>query len=280
MRAIGKFLALTFGATWALWALVMWTIAHHTPTSVPPALGLGGAAFLIGVFAPGLIAVALTAMDDGVQGVRALLGRILQWRVGWQFYAFALLLMPLTKIAVAILDRALTGAWPHFGDVRPVFLVAATILGTLGQAGEEVGWRGYLLPRLTERAGLVIASLAVGVIWAVWHLPLFFAQGADTNHQSFLWYASQIVAYSIALAWLYWRTGGSLLLTMFMHSAFNNMKDIVPSGAVGGGRVFSLDATLVLRLTVLVLWVVGALLLVRMRGVRSVGNVPRGISRI
>jgi membrane protease YdiL (CAAX protease family) len=153
-------------------------------------------------------------------------------------------------------------------------LVAATILGTVGQAGEEIGWRGYLLPRLAERAGLVGASLIVGAIWAMWHLPLFFAAGADTYHQSFPLYALQITAYSVALAWLYWRTGGSLLLAMFMHSAFNNMKDIVPSGVTQGGSVFTFDSTLVLRLTVLLLWIIGALLLVRMRGVRQVGEAP------
>jgi membrane protease YdiL (CAAX protease family) len=269
MRAIGKFLVLTFGTTWALWALVIPTRAHQMLAGVPPALELGGPVFLVGVFAPGLIAIALTALDEGRQGVEALLSRILHWRVGLQFYAFALLLMPLTKIAVAIVYRTMAGTWPHFGETHPLILVAATIMGTIGQAGEEVGWRGYLLPRLTERTGLITASLIVGAIWAVWHLPLFFAPGTDTNGQSFPLYALQIMAYSVALAWIYWRTGGSLLLTMFMHSAFNNTKDILPSGAVQGGRVFTLHATVVFQLTVILLWVVGVLLLVRMRGVRS-----------
>jgi membrane protease YdiL (CAAX protease family) len=229
--------------------------------------------FLIGVFAPGLVAVALTAWDEGGRAVGALLRRILRWRVGLRFYAFALLLMPLTKLTVAIVHRALVGAWPQFGETRPLLLVLATILSTIGQAGEEVGWRGYLLPRLTERTGLVAASLVVGAIWAAWHLPLFFAPGADTNGQSFPLYALQVTAYSVALAWLYWRTGGSLLLTMFMHAAFNNMKDIVPSGGIRGGSLFTLDATLVFRLTVVLLWAVGVLLLIRMRGVWRVDNL-------
>jgi membrane protease YdiL (CAAX protease family) len=130
------------------------------------------------------------------------------------------------------------------------------------------------LPRLTERTGLVWACLIVGAIWAAWHLPLFFMPGADTYHQSFSLYALQVIAYSIALAWLYWRTGGSVLLTMFMHAALNNTKDIVPSAGAPGTSVFSLDGTLVFRLTVLLLWVVGAVLLVRMRGVTRVGNEP------
>lgn len=69
------------------------------------------------------------------------------------------------------------------------------------------------------------------------------------------------------------RTGGSLLLTMFMHAAFNNMKDIVPSGGTRGGNPFTLDATLVFRLTVVLLWAVAVRLLIRMRGVSRVDNL-------
>ena len=271
MRAIGKFLILTFATTWVLWALVIWAGAQRKTSAV---LVLGGPLFLLGVFTPGILAVALTALDEGGHALGALFRRVFLWRIDVRFYAFALLLMPLTKLAVAVLHRALAGAWPQFGDSRPVVLVAATIVGTVGQAGEEMGWRGYLLPRFTQRTGLATASLIVGATWAVWHLPLFFAAEADTYHQSFLLYALQVTAYSIALAWLYWRTSGSLLLAMFMHSAFNNLKDIVPSAGAQGGSVFTFDATLVFRLTVLLLWIIGAVLLVCMRGVRQVGEAP------
>lgn len=273
-RAIVTYIVLTFAGTWALWALVIRVNGPHAPANVSPVLAMGGPVFVLGVFAPGLTAVAVIAWSEGRQAVSTLLGRIVRWRVGVRFYAFALLLMPVTKLAVAFLHRVLTGAWPAFGETRPAVLLAATILSTFGQVGEEVGWRGYLLPRLTERNGLVVASLVVGVVWAAWHLPLFFVPGADTNGQSFPLYTLQIVAYSVALAWLYWRTGGSLLLAMFMHAAFNNTKDMVPSGGVSGQRVFTLDGTLVFRLTVLLLWIVAIALLVRMRGVSRACEEP------
>lgn len=272
MRAIGAFLVLTFGVTWTLWGLVLRVGSAHEPSQVSPLFALGGPVFLIGVFAPGLVAVALTAWDEGGRAVGVLLGRVVRWRVGVRFYAFALLLIPLTKLTVAVVHRAVAGTWPQFGETHPLLLVLATVLSTVSQAGEEVGWRGYLLPRLMERTGLVAASLVVGVIWAAWHLPLFFAPGADTNGQSFPLYLLQATAYSVVIAWLYWRTGGSLLLPMFMHAAFNNMKDIVPSGAHRAGNPFTLEGTLVFRLTVALLWVVAVLLLVRMRGVRHVDD--------
>jgi membrane protease YdiL (CAAX protease family) len=265
MTAAGRFVAMTFALTWLLWAVVI-RASHGATAPASSLLGLGGPVFLIGVFAPGIVAVILTAMEEGRAGVRVLLQRIAQWQVDARYYAFAILLMPVTKLVVAVLHRALTGTWPQFGETRPLVLLGATALSTIFQAGEEVGWRGYLLPRLWARAGLGPASLIVGVIWAAWHLPLFSAPGADTYHQSFPLFALQVTAYSIALAWLYWRTGGSLLLPMLMHSAFNNMKDIVPSGGVTGGGTFTFESTLVLRLTVLLLWGMGFVLLVRMRG--------------
>lgn len=278
-RSTGTFLVLTFGVTWSLWTPVLRVVgAVHEPSHIPPSLALGGPVFLLGVFAPGLVAVALTGWEGGGRAVGGLARRLVHWRVGLRFYAFALLLMPLTKLAVAVLHRALVSTWPPFGETHPLVLVIATVLSTVGQAGEEVGWRGYLLPRLTEWTGLAGASLIVGGIWAAWHLPLFFMPGADTARQSFPLYVLQLMAYSVALAWLYWRTGGSLLLTMFMHAAFNNMKDIVPSGGAQGTSPFTLDATLVFRLTVLLLWIAAAVLLVRMRGVHRVGRAGDGDS--
>lgn len=270
VASAARFVALTFAITWLLWVVVIRAGRNGT------LLALGGPVFLVGVFAPGIVAVILTAIDEGGQGVRALLQRIVLWQVDARFYVFAVLLMPLTKLAVAVLYRILVGTWPTFGETRPLILLAATVLSTIFQAGEEVGWRGYLLPRVSALAGLGPASLIVGVIWAAWHLPLFYAAGADTYHQSFPLFILQVMAYSVALAWLYWRTGGSLLLTMLMHAAFNNMKDIVPSHAAPAATPFTLASSLVLRLAVLVLWGVAVVLLARMRRVRELPGSPRG----
>src|SRR5262252_4334852 len=107
------------------------------------------------------------------------------------------------------------------------------------------------------RWGLGRASLVLGVIWAVWHLPLFWLHGADTEGQSFPLYLLQVTALSVAIAWLWWRTGGSLTLTMLLHSAINNTKDVVPSAAsgttAGAMHVFSFAASRVGWITAVLL---------------------------
>src|SRR5438270_4854883 len=115
------------------------------------------------------------------------------------------------KITVAVLHRILTGGWPQFGSDPWYIIVAATVgsTGVGGQSGEEVGWRGYALPRLARHFGYAGGSVFLGIVWALWHLPLFFARGADTHGQSFFVYTLQVTALSVAFAWLYKRTHGS-----------------------------------------------------------------------
>ncbi len=222
--------------------------------------------FLLGTFAPGLIALAFTARASGRAGVEALLRRILRWEVGARWYVFAVSYMAGIKLAAALVHRLVTGAWPQFGSTPWYIMFLAITISMWAQAGEEVGWRGYALPRLAMRLGLGWSSVLLGVIWACWHLPLFLILGTDTSGQSFPVYLLQVTALSVTLAWLYWRTGGSLLLVMLLHAAVNNTKDIVPSAVAGATNPFALSTSLTAWLTVGLLWIGAAYFLLRMRG--------------
>jgi membrane protease YdiL (CAAX protease family) len=138
----------------------------------------------------------------------------------------------------------------------------------LGQSGEEVGWRGYALPRLAELYGLRLASLILGVVWAVWHLPLFFVRGADTYGQSFFIWAMGVTALSVTFAWLYANTNGSLLLTMLLHSAINQSLGIVSGALPGADNPFSFSTSLPGWITLALLWLTAAYFLVRMPKLR------------
>jgi len=220
--------------------------------------------FLPGVFAPSLVAVGLTARAEGSAGVRRLLHRVVEWRVGKRWFVFAAGYMAAIKLAVALLDRVITGAWPRFGHEAWYVIAGAIVISTPFQAGEEVGWRGYALPRLAARFGFAGASILLGLIWACWHLPLFFIPGAGTYGQPFFVFVLEVTALSVAIAWLYVHTNGSLLLPMLMHAAVNNSKDIVPSAVPGAMNTFGLSTSFVAWLTVAVLWVCAAYFLVRM----------------
>lgn len=255
------FFVLSYALMWACF----WYVAA---ARIPADSAAGGALLLLGTFAPFLSAVGLTGLAEGRAGLGRLLRPVLQWQVAAKFYVFALVYIAAIKIVAALIHRGATGAWPRFGHEATVVIVIAVIVSTPFQAGEEVGWRGYALPRLAARMGLARASLLLGLIWGVWHLPQFFVVGADTYRQSFALFVLQVIAMSVAIAWLWDRTGQSLLLTMLMHSAVNNTKDIVPSPVVGGTTTFGLHGSFIGWTTVALLWICAAYFLFRMEKTR------------
>lgn len=254
MRQLAAFFLLTF--------LVSWTCffgsAAVTPAGASPTAGIAGAIYIVGVFAPALVALGLTAHATGRGGTFALVRRMVQVPAGTRWYLFALGYMVGVKLTVALVYRLVVGGWPAFGETPWYLLVLAIPFSTPVQSGEELGWRGYALPRLASRLGLAWASLGLGAIWALWHLPFFFIAGVDKTGQSFPMYMLGVMAISVAMAWLYWRTGGSLLITMLMHAALNNTTEIVPSATAGATRPFSLHASLVAWLTIGIMWIIAA----------------------
>ncbi len=263
MGSLLKFLFLTYAVTWACFITLV--RISHGPAPAAPALALvRGFLLLLGTFAPSLVALGITARAEGRPGVRALLRRILQWQVGARWYLFAIGYLPAIKLSVALVHRVMTGSWPHFGTEPWYIIVAAIIISTPVQAGEEIGWRGYALPRLADRFGFGRASILLGLIWSCWHLPIFFLRGADKYGQSFPVWTLQVVALSVAITWLYAHTNGSLLLTMLMHSAVNQTVGIVPSANPNPGNPFALSVSLVMWLTAAFLWVTALYFLVRM----------------
>lgn len=256
MREILTFFVASYLLSWGAWIA-----ANNIATDLPRT-----ALVLLGTFAPGIVALFLTGQTLGRRGVVALLRRLVIWQVPPRWYLFAAGYFVVIKLTVAIACRAVTGAWPTFGPESWILMLAATLASTLlgGQAGEEIGWRGYALPRLTVRFGLGAASVILGLLWACWHLPLFYILGGDTVGQSFPVYLLQVTALSIAMSWLYARTGGSLLLVMLMHAAVNNTKDIVPSAVAHAADPWALSHSLVAWLTVTLLWLCAIYFLRRM----------------
>lgn len=263
MRSLLAFFALTYAVTWTLWFVATWVSGGVESTAPTPGV-LTALWYLPGTIMPSLAALWLTARADGSPGVRALLGQILQAPMQARWYLFAIGYMATIKLAVALVHRAGTEEWPPFGSEPWYILAAAIVMFTPVQAGEEIGWRGFALPRLAARMGLARASVLLGVIWATWHLPLFYVAAPDTYGQSFPLYLLQVTAVSVAMAWVYGHTNGSLLLMMLMHSAINQTLGIVPSAAEQVGNPLTAGGTLVGRLTALLLWICAGYFLLRM----------------
>lgn len=229
----------------------------------------------LGVFMPGIVALVVTHYRRSPREARALLARLVKFDVSARWFVFALFFMAAVKVVVAAIARVTTGAWPAFGSEPVPLMFLAAIGSTLigGQVGEELGWRGYALPRMSRSFGLGLASILLGILWAAWHLPLFFILDGDTVGQSFPFYLLQVTAISVAMAWVYMKTGGSLLITMLLHAAINNTKDIVPSVVTDSSNPWRMHASHSGWLTLTILWLCAAWFLFDMRRDRTVARL-------
>jgi membrane protease YdiL (CAAX protease family) len=177
----------------------------------------------------------MTGLTLGRDGLIALLKRFLIWRVGWKWYLAAFLPAPSLIVLAVYIHAALTGTMPDFSTVmaREIFGESANLwlfvlpffLVDFITNGEEIGWRGYVLPRLQAKYNALISTLIVGVIWGLWHLPKFLSHWSIA---SFGWFMLHTLAFSIILTWLYNSTRGSLLMVAIMHASANTVGVFMP----------------------------------------------------
>jgi membrane protease YdiL (CAAX protease family) len=177
---------------------------------------------LILVLSPAISALIITGLTKGRAGVRALLSRYGIWRVGLGWYGVALLLPGLMLLG-AIIVGTLLG---KFGQaVPPLPAIVTTFIGALVFNGifnqEEIGWRGFALPRMQARWSALQSSLVLGVIWGLWHIPLFLELGTPNAQLPYLGFVINVIASSILLTWMFNNTRGSLLLCQLLHQAGN-----------------------------------------------------------
>jgi uncharacterized protein len=153
-----SFFVLAYALTWPVIPLV----------SVSPLLGLPA------LFGPALAAIIVAYLVDGKSALKDLLSRLVRWRVEARWYVLALGLPAILALAVAGLNLLLGAPTAiRFGGLSVLNFVVFVFV-----VGEELGWRGYALPRLLARKSALAASLILGVLWGAWHLPTFFVPGA------------------------------------------------------------------------------------------------------
>ena len=182
---------------------------------------------ILGAFGPFTAAFIVTSVTEGAVGLRKLLGRITRWRIGWFWWA-VVLLGPLALFLLGtLISGIVVGDWSvvqQFGSMAELpwlrglggWLVWMLTFGL----GEEVGWRGFALPRLQNNHDARSATLILGLLWAGWHLPTFF-YNYELSIFSVVAFAVGILSGAAVLTWLYNSTGGSVLAAIAWHGTYN-----------------------------------------------------------
>jgi uncharacterized protein len=202
------FVALAYLLSW--WP---WPWYHLSPGEVDaPILPVG----------PLIAALIVVGIAGGWPAIVNLFRKITHWRVGWRWYAFALLL-PATLTLAAVLINLSIGAQrsAEFALPNPVsVLIRFVFIFFWIGLGEEPGWRGVALPQLLKRHAVLKAALIVGAIHLLWHAPLY---GVEYDSSNVVPWGISVFCYSIVLCWMYLHTGGSILLPMLMHASNNTI---------------------------------------------------------
>jgi membrane protease YdiL (CAAX protease family) len=213
------FFALSYAISWSLWALpVIQSLGRQTSVVAWPLVYVGAAG-------PCLAALMMAFRDRDL--LPGLWRSATTARLPLAWYAASLALMPaLMVLSHGICSISGEGALSPTLPLHPIvlFIVCGAIFLQAG-IGEEIGWRGYALPRLVARRSPASASLVIGLVWGVWHLPLFAITGTVqyqlASLQGIILFLAFTILWSVIISWIYIHSNGSLLLAMAQHTATN-----------------------------------------------------------
>lgn len=218
------FFTLSFAIAWSIWIpLGMYAPQHYF-------------LILIGAFAPTFSALLVTGFTLGRKGIRKLMSSLVLWRTRISNYLFAIFgLLVLVLAALGLNSLIFDKPWisasvlaERFGlpqDNPTLFLLyfplifLATFIG--GPIAEELGWRGYAQRLLQKEIAPGISGVVIGLIWSLWHLPLFYFFPNAVAELPLGHYIPMVTALGVIFAWLYNRSNGSVLLCIVLHTGVN-----------------------------------------------------------
>ena len=226
-----SFFTLAILLSWSIYIPLVFVRQGWTEAQIPYSL------HYLASLGPMLAAIILTTITTGKEGLGELWSRVSRWRVAWPYAVFAILSPVALFIAAAIAMRFIQGEWPDL-----YLLGQANYLPYLGWAvfplwivtfgfGEEIGWRGFALPRLQKTMSASKATLVLGLLWSLWHVPSFF------YHETYVgmgWFMIPAIVFgvlcgAVLFTWLYNGSGGSVLMVAIWHALF----DLLTASAAG-----------------------------------------------
>jgi membrane protease YdiL (CAAX protease family) len=209
---ISVFLIVTFAWSWGIWG------AMRAMPSLTPHSHAWGFIYVAALCGPLIGAFVASLLNAGFTGIREWLRCLAVPRVHWAVYLLAIAFPPAIWILSAFIERGQFS----FGQSWMVLLVVwAKMLIRGGPLTEEVGWRGFLLPRLMRRMNLFWASVVIMAVWGIWHLPLWFVPGLPHTNWSFGLFMLFVAPLTLLFSWFYVKGSGSVWLPILFHTSIN-----------------------------------------------------------
>lgn len=242
-QRVRLFFILVFLISWGVGGLYL--LFPKPLTSAFGPFAYGSPAYSLAAWSPTLVALGLTLRFEGAAGLACLGRRLIQVTPPWAL-TLAFLILPVLALALSLLMPRF-GAWPVTPrDVlitTPLLLfTTAQIVTNSGPLGEELGWRGYALPRLLNHWPPIVAGAVLGLFWTLWHIPAFLFSGiVNASPETLGWYALGTVGLSLLMTGLFVTSRGSVLIAgVIPHFVINGL------GAVDAWRTRPTEAVALL----------------------------------
>jgi len=240
-KTLIPFLAITFGLTWGIAALLI--LFADQVTAIFGEITSSNPLYMLAVYSPAFAGIFLVWRNYGLKGLGSFFRRLTLWRMPKVWWLFLILGIPAFKY----LGAAMNGTIDEF-PFSPWYLVLPAIvhyffLGPL----EEFGWRGVALPLLQRKMAPVWAGLTVGIIVAVWHIPAFLlGGGVEYGSWALVPFFAGVVAIYVIITPMFNSARGSLLIAYLFH--FQMMNPIIPDGQPWENYIFAIAAVVIVIL--------------------------------
>lgn len=219
-REIIYYLFFTFIITWLIWCLpYIFNIEKLAEEFI-----------WAGSFVPSISAIVLTAIIRGKKDTIELLKSLIKIKYSYKWYLYSFLLIPIIFVIAFSTMKIYGKATPNLSfPIYALPLIFLYIMALMGPLGEELGWRGFLLDRFLTIKKPILAALFVGIIWSLWHLPLFFFKETVQNDLviiygfplTFLFYSLYTIMISIFISLIFIRTKKSTFAAIVFHTMAN-----------------------------------------------------------
>ncbi len=240
-KTLIPFLALTFGLTWGIAALLIFFTDQVV--AIFGEISSSNPLYILAVYAPGISAVFLVWRYYGLKGLGSFFRRLTLWRMPLVWWLYLILGIPVIAYLGAALNGTISDPF-QFSPWYQVFpaLLSAFFLGTL----EEFGWRGIAQPLLQRKLAPFWAGLIVGIIWAAWHIPAFLLSGVQYSTWSAVPFFGGVIALAVILTPMFNSARGSLLIVYLYH--FQMMNPIWPDAQPWDNLLFGIVAVVIVIL--------------------------------
>lgn len=210
------FFLLTFSITWGLAAFFLAANAFFDNPFGD--MSITNPIFILAVWGPNIAAFIIVTITKGGNGLATLLKKFIPIRASVFWYFLVLFLFPLAGILINLISST-----PIRITELPKKEVISLILAILvsGPIGEELGWRGYALPRILEKRSAIVSAILLGLPWGIWHLPSFFISGLPQVGAQIPAFILAAVSLSVLVTWVFVNTGQNVFFAFLLHYSVN-----------------------------------------------------------